>query len=63
MAAVTCSVGNDDVSTVLTTTKTLYVAGSSSYDICFQSSSICTYYRTTAKPYVYADVHRCVSVN
>ena len=63
MAAATCSVGNDDVSTVLTTTKSLYVAGSSSYDICFQSSSICTYYRTTAEPYVNADVHRCVSVN
>jgi len=49
MAAVTCSVGNDDVSTALTTTKTLYVAGRSSNDISFQSSSICTYYRTTAE--------------
>jgi len=50
MAVVTCSVGNDDVETVLTTTKTLYVAGISNYDMfCFQKSSICKCYQPTAK--------------
>jgi len=50
MAAVTCSVGNDDDETVLTTTKTLYVAGRPNYDIlCFLSLSIYKYYQPTAK--------------
>jgi len=47
MAAVTCGVGNDDVETALTTTKTLYEAGRSNYDMFrFQRSSICKYQAT-----------------
>ena len=49
MVAVTCSVGNNDVETVLTTTKTLYVAGRSNYDMVrFQSSTICKYHQSFA---------------